>query len=224
MRHGALLGAVIWESLVGLTRWSAAFYACLACSAGGEREMGIQQRRVVTLLKRLSTMVYIRCSREPELGQMAYDIFLPQYEFALRQFEIAVDLAWMERARKSPRSPETQAQPQPQPLFSLGLGILNALHDLISGCRDSGVRQRGLDLLERMPYQEGLWTGRNARRVVGPIVEIEEKSRIPGVYGREGIQTEDRIVGVNFQYFPDRFKIIADRLEGREVAWVQLDS
>lgn len=75
-----------------------------------------------------------------------------------------------------------------------------------------------------MPYQEGLWTGEKARRVVGTIGQFEERNRVPGVEGPEGIRKEDRVVGVNFHYYPDRFKVIADWEGGRrEVGWVMLE-
>lgn len=241
MRQAAALRAVNQESLLGLTRWSAAFYACIAST----QNPSLADRRVIALLKGISTMLYIRCSRDPALGQMAADAFLPEYEFAMTQFETAVDLAWEERtsspsssaASSSSSSPSptsdssttkqsrpSKSKPAVTPLFSLCTGILNHVYALHEACRDARIRRRGLAVLERMPYQEGLWTGEKASRVVGAIGQFEERNRVPGVEGVEGIKKEDRVVGVNFHYYPDRFKIIADWERGRrEVGWVMVE-
>ncbi|KAL2867233.1 Zn(II)2Cys6 transcription factor [Aspergillus lucknowensis] len=270
MRHGTRLRAVLRESLTGLTAWTHAFDAFLASVSGSVSGVGIgsdvpgddlplRHQRVVALLRGHANLLYIRCAREPTLGEMGYDAFLPQYEAAVRELERAVALAWAEKAASTPltltltpipgtatatatgtspspgstststsastpRPRQQQQEGQKQrPLFSLGLGVLHASYDILAKCRDRGIRERGLAVLSRMPYQEGLWTGANARRAIGRIVEFEEMYRTPGVEGPEGIAREHRIVGVNFLFRPGRFKVIADWVDRREGGWVDLE-
>lgn len=197
MRQAATLRAVNHESLLGLARWSAAFYACIASL----QKPSLVDRRVIALLKGISTMLYIRCSKDPALGEMGADAFLPEYEFTMTQFETAVDLAWEERSSSESSSSSlgttsdsTTEQPTKSksksksksaitPLFSLCTGIVNPLYALLAACRDARIRRRGLALFNRMPYQEGLWTGEKAGRVVRAIGQFEERNRAPGVEG-----------------------------------------
>ncbi|KAL2811719.1 hypothetical protein BJX63DRAFT_273679 [Aspergillus granulosus] len=218
------LGGLLREGLGILKMWERAFEDMVATSGfgfGGEDDenggRSLHDERVIALLRGLASILMIRCSRDPGLGEMGYDIFQPQYEIALGQFERSVELAWSKKEASRGNAP------QPQPLFSLALGVLHGLYDLIAKCRDLSIRERGLDILSRMPFREGLWDGRNARRVNEAIISFEERYRIPGIGGPAGIPAEHRLVGVNFMFSPGRFKIIADSGEGRGVCWVELD-
>ncbi|KAL3490509.1 hypothetical protein BJX62DRAFT_238145 [Aspergillus germanicus] len=211
------LKVLLREGLRLLQLWENAFERFLTSlgddSAGNGRS--IQDERTISLLRGLAAILVIRCSRDPSLGEMGYDIFRESYSAALHHFETAINFAWIEK--------QARHEPSPTPLFSLGLGILHALYDLVAKCRDLHIRQRGLDLLARMPFREGLWNGRNARRVNEAIISFEETNRLPGIEGPEGIPEKYRTVGVNFVFTPGRFKVIADSMSGRGVCVVDLD-
>ncbi|KAL2825544.1 hypothetical protein BJY01DRAFT_154799 [Aspergillus pseudoustus] len=233
------LEGVLREGLALARVWEAAFEGFVqgvhdaseaSGAMGGEMELGdrdgttrngsgrsFRDERLITLLRGLAGILTIRCSRDPALGEMGYDIFRAEYDSALAHFERAVELAWAEKETSGGNGGSAQ------PLFSLGLGVLHGLYDLVAKCRDLGIRQRGLDVLARMPFREGLWDGPNAHRVVEAIVGFEEGNRIPGLDVPEGIPNEYRLVGVNFMFSPGRFKIIADSIEGRGFCSVELD-
>jgi hypothetical protein len=197
--------------------WESAFEGMITTLGddGGGNGRSIQNERTISLLRGLAAILIIRCSRDPSLGEMGYDIFRESYSTALIHFETAIDFAWTEK--------QARHETSPTPLFSLSLGVLHALYDLVAKCRDLQIRQRGLDLLSRMPFREGLWDGQNARRVNEAIISFEEMNRLPGIEGPEGIPEEYRTVGVNFVFSPGRFKIIADSMSGRGVCVVELD-
>ncbi|KAJ0414586.1 hypothetical protein BJY00DRAFT_318670 [Aspergillus carlsbadensis] len=211
------LEGLLRESLGLLGVWERAFEGFITSAGEGHGGIGrsIQDERTISLLRGLAAILILRCSRDPRLGEMGYDISRDTYLASLFHFERAIDLAWTDKQAV----PETS----PTPLFSLGLGVLHALYDVIAKCRDFHIRQRGLDLLARMPFREGLWDARNARRVSEAIISFEETNRLPGVEGPEGIPEANRTVGVNFVFTPGRFKVIADSIRGRGVCVVDLD-
>jgi hypothetical protein len=211
------LEVLLREGLRLLQMWETAFEALITSlgEADGGNGRSIQDERTISLLRGLAAILIVRCSRDPSLGEMGYDNFRESYSAALHHFENAINLAWTEKRARHETSPT--------PLFSLGLGVLHALYDLVAKCRDSQIRQRGLDLLARMPFREGLWDGQNARRVNEAIISFEETNRLHGIDGPEGIPEEYRTVGVNFVFTPGRFKILADSMSGRGVCVVELD-
>ncbi|KAL2784919.1 hypothetical protein BJX66DRAFT_74722 [Aspergillus keveii] len=211
------LDVLLREGLRLLQMWESAFEGMITTLGddGGGNGRSIQNERTISLLRGLAAILIIRCSRDPSLGEMGYDIFRESYSTALIHFETAIDFAWTEK--------QARHETSPTPLFSLSLGVLHALYDLVAKCRDLQIRQRGLDLLSRMPFREGLWDGQNARRVNEAIISFEEMNRLPGIEGPEGIPEEYRTVGVNFVFSPGRFKIIADSMSGRGVCVVELD-
>ncbi|KAL2847342.1 hypothetical protein BJX68DRAFT_268209 [Aspergillus pseudodeflectus] len=212
-----VLEEVLREGLRLLQTWESAFEALITSLGRGDGGNGrsIQDERTVSLLRGHAAILMIRRSRDPSLGEMGYDIFRESYLTALLHFETATDLAWAEK--------QAINETGPKPLFSLSLGVLHALYDLVAKCRDLHIRRRGLDLLSRMPFREGLWDGPNARRVIEAILSFEEMNRLSGIEGPEGIPEEYRTVGVNFVFTPGRFKIIADSMRGRGVSVVELD-
>jgi hypothetical protein len=211
------LEALLREGLRLLQMWETAFEASITSlgEADGGNGRSIQDERTISLLRGLAAILIVRCSRDPSLGEMGYDIFRESYSAALHHFENATNFAWTEK--------QARHETSPTPLFSLSLGVLHALYDLVAKCRDLHIRQRGLDLLSRMPFREGLWDGQNARRVNEAIISFEEMKRLPGTDGPEGIPEAHRTVGVNFVFTPGRFKIIADSMSGRGVCAVELD-
>jgi hypothetical protein len=211
------LESLLREGLTSLKMWENAFERFFTSLGEGNGGTGrsIQDERTISLLRGLAAILIIRCSRDPSLGEMGYDIFRESYSTSLIHFENAINSAWTEK--------HARHEPSSTPLFSLGLGVLHALYDLVAKCRDLHIRQRGLDLLSRMPFREGLWDGQNARRVNEAIISFEETNRIPGIQGPEGIPEEYRTVGVNFVFTPGRFKILADSMSGRGVCVVELD-
>ncbi|KAL4790661.1 hypothetical protein BDV19DRAFT_371846 [Aspergillus venezuelensis] len=133
-RHAEYLRAVMRGSLEGLESWTTAFH-CWFGSARAGGELSIQQQRTIAVLNGISTALYIRCPRDPELGEMGWDPFFKHYEFAIRQFENAIELACIERAERGVSSPNQQnsRSSQAQPLFSIFLGILNSMYGLLHG-------------------------------------------------------------------------------------------
>ncbi|KAL3451591.1 hypothetical protein BJX65DRAFT_304181 [Aspergillus insuetus] len=211
------LEVLLREGLRLLRMWESAFEGLITTLGddGGGNGRSMQDDRAISLLRGLAAILIIRCSRDPSLGEMGYDIFRESHSAALIHFETAINLAWTEK--------QARHETSPAPLFSLGLGVLHALYDLVAKCRDLQIRQRGLDLLARMPFREGLWDGPNAKRVNEAIISFEEMNRLPEIEGPEGIPEEYRTVGVNFVFTPGRFKIIADSMSGRGICVVELD-
>ncbi|KAL3457424.1 hypothetical protein BJX64DRAFT_293200 [Aspergillus heterothallicus] len=224
------LEIILREGLAVLKMWKAAFggYVMTANAPGTTDDMGgtneegsesgicmpDRDERTISLLRGLAAILEIRCSRDPALGEMGYDVFRGLYMTAIEQFERAVELAAEQRSAQGAVS---------RPLFSLGLGVLHGLYDLVAKCRDRDLRQRGLGVLSKMPFREGLWDGLNARRVNEAIIEFEEQYRIPRIDGPEGISAEHRLVGVNFTFSPGAFRIVADSVQGgRGVCSVEL--
>ncbi|KAL4876496.1 hypothetical protein BJY04DRAFT_210537 [Aspergillus karnatakaensis] len=212
-RHSEFLSDILPQSLASLMSWNDAFERCLYSTPDS---WTIPHRRIIVLLRGLWTLLYIRCSRDPALGEMSYDGFLPQFQYAVAQFSNAVDFAWIEKTQ-SPR-PSLR-----RPLFSLGIGVLSGMYDLLCHCRDSDVRRKGLEILDRMPHQEGLWNGRISRKVIGGIIGVEERDRVSGVVGAEGIEPRKRVVKVDILFHTDKLEVTLDRDGWREVFWVDLD-
>jgi hypothetical protein len=62
-----------------------------------------------------------------------------------------------------------------KPSFTIDLGVIGPLFEVISRCRDPVIRRRGISLLKSGYRQEGVWNSFLVAKVAERLVEIEEE-------------------------------------------------
>jgi hypothetical protein len=62
-----------------------------------------------------------------------------------------------------------------KPSFTIDLGVIGPLFEVISRCRDPVIRRRGISLLKSRYRQEGVWNSFLVAKVAERLVEIEEE-------------------------------------------------
>lgn len=90
---------------------------------------------------------------------------LPSSAAAIARSLLSLDFGNM--SRPNPAKPSTST-------FSLTLGIVTPLYICATRCRDSGIRNRAIDLLSNCKRREGMWDSELAARIAKRITTIEE--------------------------------------------------
>lgn len=99
----------------------------------------------------------LRINRSPLDDQTVWDEFRPLYEKI-------VDLA-----------EEIIGPSAGIPRFTLDMGLIGPLYEVIARCRDPFIRRRALLLLKSAHMQEGVWNSTLTATVAERVVQIEEE-------------------------------------------------
>ncbi|ODM17809.1 hypothetical protein SI65_06597 [Aspergillus cristatus] len=185
MQFSAILRTLTGECQLALTQWMHAFDALHRRTRAN---MSVQETVSTSVLWLGYTVLYTLFARDFSKGEMGYDVYAQDFDNALSHALVAI--------RHHHR--HSSQQQNRQQMFSLGLGIMSSLYFVAIKCRHRSVKDMALYALSAAPLQEGLWNRDSAFLMTRVLVEMEEKFRIPGTVGPEGIPVEARIIGVNF--------------------------
>jgi hypothetical protein len=142
-------------------KWSAALDAFLENLGGpltpeelkGLRILQVQSHLALTTLRLTRTTV-------EEDDQTLWDEFMPIYDRIISQ---AADVV------------EPDDGENTKPSFTIDLGVIGPLFEVISRCRDPVIRRRGVSLLKSRYRQEGVWNSFLVAKVAERLIEIEEE-------------------------------------------------
>jgi len=151
-----------WQqnSLHIFDKWSAALDAfietrgeSLTPEVKGLRILQVQSHLALTTLRLTRTTV-------DEDDQTLWDEFIPMYD---KIIALAADVI------------EPDDGENTKPSFTIDLGVIAPLFEVISRCRDPVIRRRGVSLLKSRYRQEGVWNSFLVAKVAERLVEIEEE-------------------------------------------------
>jgi len=154
----------------------------------GQEPISVQETVSTPVLCLGYTVLYTLFACDFSKGKMVYDVYVQDFDNALSHALVAIRHYHRHSSQQLNR----------QQMFSLGLGIMSSLYFVAIKCRHCSVRDMALYALSTEPLQEGPWNRDSAFLMTRMLVEMEEKFRIPGTVGPEGIPVEARIIGVNF--------------------------
>jgi hypothetical protein len=142
-------------------KWSAALDTFLENRGGSmapEEVKGLLILRVQSHLA-LTTLRLTRTTVEED-DQTLWDEFMQMYD---KIISMAADFV------------EPDDGENTKPSFTIDLGVIGPLFEVISRCRDPVIRRRGVSLLKSRYRQEGVWNSFLVAKVAERLIEIEEE-------------------------------------------------
>ncbi|PQE17519.1 putative UPC2 Regulatory involved in control of sterol uptake protein [Rutstroemia sp. NJR-2017a BBW] len=119
-------------------------------------------------------------------SEMVYDQFMSSFRYIVRAGERLIT------SYESTHFPQNSR-------FSLDIGVVPPLHVVATKCREPNIRRKAVDLLFRIPRQEGMWDGVLSARIGRWIVGCEEDGLdIPTPIEPIASPTVPRIQGYNY--------------------------
>jgi hypothetical protein len=147
-----------WQSTcLGIVdAWNTAFKNFLDLN---ENKLSDNEKKGTIILHILKTIGFmtLRINRSPLDDQTVWDQFCPMYERI-------VDLA-----------EEIIGSRSGVPTFTLDMGIIGPLYEVVARCRDPFIRRRALALLKSANMHEGVWNSSLTATVAERVIQIEEE-------------------------------------------------
>lgn len=160
-------------ALALLARWSTALDQFL--ESRGDSLSERERRGAATLeLRKLDS--FLALSAHPSEGKVITDE-QPIWDKYCPTFEHMVALGESISASYSSSSPSSSS-PQSVNLsqsFSLDLGFLSSMFNVVTHCRDPFIRRRAIHVIRNSTFQEGVWNSAVMAALAEKWVEIEEE-------------------------------------------------
>ena len=174
-----------------LRRWSSAFQAFLDVHRSSMNSASTQGAAVLRI-NQLMTNLTIRSYRDRRYNQhRSWDKHKDVCEEIVSLATTVVQL----QTATDKRSDTSMKGPQ----FSMDIGIIAPLYNVVHLCRDPCLRRKIIDLLYGALRQEGLWHSLITARVCEKIMLVEEAG-LAEVKTADDIPESNRIVEVDMQF------------------------
>jgi hypothetical protein len=143
-------------------RWSAALDSFLENRGESLTPEEVKGLRILQVQSQLActTLRLTRTATAEEDDQTLWDEFIPMYD---KIISMAAEVI------------QSDLGESPKPSFSIDLGVVGPIFEVIARCRDPVIRRRGVKLLKSVYRQEGVWNSFLVGKVAERLVEIEEE-------------------------------------------------